>query len=204
MNSFEKASLVEQESWEILKPFIAEKAFEGRFVKTAKGPLAKELQKTVGDVLYNSDDDTVWSIEIKAERRFTGNCFLEVWSNRKRNTPGWMETTRCDILLCHYLSNDSLYGFHFSQLREWFSEHGQQYPLVEQRRYSQLNDTWGRLVRLRDIPKSITLGVWNPELMALTPDCFESHDEWLARYASAVTGETENQRPVDQRFDTSG
>ncbi len=173
MSAFDAASKVEARSWEILRPFVEVRSFDGRYVRTAKGRLARELQRTVGDVLYNHDDETVWSIEIKAEEKFTGNLFIERWSNRSRFTPGWLETLNCDLLLYHFLGNDSLYGYNFYKLRQWFywGENGRHpaahnYPQVKQRKYSQLNDTWGYLVPIDAIPKATAVGSWHPERMA--------------------------------------
>lgn len=179
MNAFEQASTVEAESWEILRPFIETRSFDGRFVRTAKGKLAKELQRSVGDVLYNSDDETVHTVEIKAERKFTTNMFFERWSNRKRFTPGWFETLKCELLLYHFLDEDALYGFNFEKLRTWFycCEHRQipvcsKYPQYEQRAYRQLNDTWGYLVPIKDIPRSAMVGIWHPVRMSTHDDLF--------------------------------
>lgn len=168
--AFDKAQEVEAQSWEILRPFIETKCFEGRYVRTAKGRLAKDLQKSAGDVLMNTDDETVWTIEIKAEKDHTGNVFLERWSNRERFTPGWLETLKCDLLLYHFLSNDTLYVFDFDKLRRWLyhGEHGRQpvasrFPQVKQGRYVQLNDTWGYLVKVDVIPRPDVLrAVYHP------------------------------------------
>jgi len=190
MNAFVEASKVEERSWEILRPFIETRCHNGRYVRTAKGPLARDLQKQVGDVLFNSDDSTVYAIEIKAEQGYTGNVFLERWSNRSRFTPGWFETQNCDLLLYHFLSNDSLYGFNFQKLREWFycCDHravpvAAKYPHYKQGRYTQLNDTWAYLVPIREIPKAVTVGVWHPELMSRNGDLFQ---RWPDEGSTAV------------------
>ena len=55
MNAFSEASKVEARSLEILRPFIAQRAFNGQYVLTSKGRLSCELQKTVGDILMNRE-----------------------------------------------------------------------------------------------------------------------------------------------------
>lgn len=179
MSAFHDACEVEAQSWEILRPLIETRAYNGRYVRTAKGPLARELQRQVGDVLFNSDDETVWTCEIKAERKHTGNVFLERWSNRSRFTPGWFETLQCDLLLYHFLDADVLYGFHFDKLRKWFyhCEHravpvASRYPQAAQSRFNQMNDTWGYLVPIADVPRATMVGVWYPQRMAATGDLF--------------------------------
>lgn len=179
MSAFEKATRVEAESWEILRPFIETKAYDGRYVRTAKGRLALELQKSVGDVLYNSNDATVHSVEIKAERRWTGNVFLERWSNRERFTPGWLETLNCDLLLCHYLDQDRLLALNFPNLRKWLyhcerwkKPTANAYPQVDQRTYVQHNDTWGYIVPVSDFPKVVLQGEYRPLFMSRQTDMF--------------------------------
>ena len=154
MNAFDQTQRVEQRSMEILRPFIEQRAFNGQYVVTSKGPLARDLQITAGDVLYNSDKDTVFSIEIKAEESNKhGNFFLETWSNRKWYTPGWMITLKTDLLLYHFLKDDLLYRIPFQKLKRW-AFHDRRiynYPERQQSKYSQPNDTWGRCVPIEKL-----------------------------------------------------
>ena len=65
---------------------------------------ARTLQRSFGDFFINLDADTVRSLEIKVARHWTGNLFLETWSNlnledreahaEHGSTPGWMVTSR--------------------------------------------------------------------------------------------------------------
>lgn len=159
MSAFRKACRVEDRSWDALEPYLKARAFDGRFVRTAKGPLALELQKTVGDVLVNSDRQTVTCIEVKAEERHTGNLFLERWSNRSRFTPGWLETLTTDLLWSHFLDRDVVYELPWERLRQWMYWHegprgypmSNKYQQAVQKKYDQLNDTWGYLVPLIDL-----------------------------------------------------
>ena len=166
-NAFQQAQTVEEESWAILEPFIQMRSFDGRWVKTAKGKLARELQRTVGDVLMNTDDESIRGIEIKAEEDKTGNFFLETWSNRKRFTLGWMYTLNADFLFYHFLKDDELYIMNFDRLREWAFWNGgpiYRYKEARQRKYSQLNDTWGRCVPITIIQKAMPVKLFHPEL----------------------------------------
>ncbi len=162
MNSFDKCRGTEQRSLEILRPFISQRAFNGQFVVTNKGPLAPELQKSAGDVLYNTDAETVYAAEIKAEEENKyGNFFFEVWSNRSRFTPGWMFTLRTDLLLYHFLADDLLYVIPFERLRKWAFHDLRIYshPERQQNKHQQLNDTWGRCVPIATLAREIDLQI---------------------------------------------
>lgn len=158
MNAFDTARGVEQRSMAILRPWIQTRAFNGQFVVTTKGPLARELQLTVGDALYNSDAETVYSLEIKAEETNQhGNFFLETWSNLSRWTPGWMLTVQSDLLLYHFIGPDELYIVPLKKLKHWaFTERNiYRFPERRQGKYTQLNDTWGRCVPIDEVMKGI-------------------------------------------------
>lgn len=151
---------VEHRSLDALRPFIQQRAFNGQFVVTNKGPLALELQKSAGDILYNTNADTVYSAEIKAEERNThGNFFLEVWSNRARFTPGWMFTLKTDLLLYHFVEDDELYAIPFERLRKWAFHDLRiwSFPERKQAKYDQINDTWGRCVQIEVLAKELKL-----------------------------------------------
>jgi hypothetical protein len=138
---------------------------EGRFVVTEKGNLSKFLQKSVGDVLLNSDEKTVWAIEIKNEEtKRHGNLFLETWSNCKWFTPGWMFTLQCDLLFYYFQDVRELYVIPFENLRDWafrqpsVSAHrGRLFDFPEkcQVKREQLNDTWGRCVPIDTIENEV-------------------------------------------------
>lgn len=181
MSAFHNQCLpIEQQSWDVLEPYLKTRAFEGRFVRTAKGPLALELQRTVGDVLVNSSREHLTCIEVKAELKHTGNLFLERWSNRKRFTPGWFETLNTDLLWCHFLDQDVVYELPFVKLRRWMYWHeGRGFPVsnrfeqVKQGKYEQLNDTWGFIVPLSDLKVAGLLRcVFYPEKAVRNGDLF--------------------------------
>lgn len=160
MNGFDKARDVERRSMEILRPFIQQRAYNGQYVVTSKGPLARELQKTVGDVLFNSDSETIYSIEVKAEEANEyGNLFLETWSNRHRFTVGWMFTLNADLLLYHFLREDELYKIPFAKLRKWAFHDNRIFSFPERKaqKYDQLNDTWGRCVPISVLSRELNL-----------------------------------------------
>jgi hypothetical protein len=162
MNAFDAGRAIEQRSNEVLLPWLGSRCADGRYVLTTKGRLAKELQKSVGDIVFNPSvaPDTVVTAEVKAEQTNAyGNVFLEIWSNLSRFTPGWLYTLNADLLLYHFLDEDELFVFHFQRLKRWaFTPDGNggvplyRFPVKRQSKYNQLNDTWGACVPLARIP----------------------------------------------------
>lgn len=163
MNSFDQARSVEAEAFMRMRPFIEEQADSGQFVITDKGRLAPFLQEFVGDVLMNRGG-RIWSLELKAERRHTGNLFLETWSNRnlddagnhasRGSNPGWMLKTRADLLMYYFIDEDVLYVLSGLALKRWAFGYGEAaghiygFREIKQKKYQQANDTWGRLVSI--------------------------------------------------------
>jgi len=169
MNAFADACRVEDQSWAVLKHFVASAALEGRYVTTNKGRLARELQKSVGDVLMNRHNGDVVAIEIKAEESNQhGNLFIETWSNKSRFTLGWVYTLNADILLYHFIAQDELYVIDFQKLRTWLFADRDGKPNIDryreaaQAKRDQLNDTWGRCVRIADIKQHVGFRLERP------------------------------------------
>lgn len=173
-NAFFEASKVESRSREILHPFIEQRAMNGQYVTTDKGRLSKELQKTIGDVLMNTNDGRISAVEIKAEQQNKhGNLFLELWSNLSRYTPGWMVTLNCDVLLYHFIEDDLLCVINFQKLKKWaFRDKSNRsphqvgniwrFPLRPQRAYTQLNDTHGACVPISVIRAEVGIAEFHP------------------------------------------
>jgi len=179
-NGYEEACAVEKKAMLDLVPFLRDNiAFEGRFVVTSKGRLAPMLQKSVGDVLVNTDAETLWSVEIKSEARTTGNLFLETWSNSPRFTLGWMYTLNADILWYYFMDTGKLYSMSFPSLKRWAfydrNKHGvagklYEYREVEQKKHAQLNITCGRIVPIVDIECAIGMKTWHVASNELVKD----------------------------------
>lgn len=156
MTAFADCKSIEQESLEILKPlFLFDLSDEGRFVIVSKGRLAKEIQENYGDVISNKDD-RIYTFELKAELNYTGNLFLETWSNYDVNE-GWMKKLRCDFLLYHFLSNNRLYFIDFPELQRWSFDEKNIYRFREkqQRKYEQLNITCGHIVPIQILKREL-------------------------------------------------
>lgn len=148
-----------------LQPFLASISFDGRYVRTDKGRLARELQKSVGDVVFNTlhDESELVSIEVKAEEEnLHGNFFLETWSNRERFTPGWMLTLNADLLFYYFIRERALYVMRFQDLKRWaFGQwrgepgHLYEYPEKAHGKRAQPNLTMGRCVPIRVIEDAL-------------------------------------------------
>lgn len=165
MNAFDSARGIESQSMALLLPYLNEVS-DGRLVLTSKGTLARWLQESVGDAMLMKGDVT-YAVEIKAEQKHTGNVFLETWSNRNLEhkpghashgqSVGWLMKIRADLLLYYFIDKDVLYSFDVFELKRWMFGKGDslgawgsgRYRELCQRRYAQMNDTWGLLAPLR-------------------------------------------------------
>lgn len=171
MNAFENACLVEQRGMTTLLPYLETRAYRGRVIQICKGPLAAHFQRTFGDLLIATGPDGVASIEIKTQTRWTGNLFLETWSNRnledrashveRGSTPGWMLTCRADVIGFHFLEADTVLFLPLFRLQQWAYGAGDQpgrlydFPERCQRRYAQPNDSWGRIVPVEVLAREV-------------------------------------------------
>lgn len=139
-------------------PLVEKSALNGRFVITDKGNLSVFLQKTVGDIIMNCNSGKTWAIEVKTEKEGkTNNFFLEMWSNRERYTVGWMFTLNADFLWYYILDAKTLYSIQFELLRAWAFKKGKiyLYPEKSQKKYEQLNDSWGRCVPISVVEREV-------------------------------------------------
>lgn len=135
---------------------------EGRHVVIEKGRKAVHLQRTLGDMLIQSSRNReLVCVEVKTERRWTGNIFLETWSNLSgeegRLKPGWLCTLDSDWIAFLFLDTGALYLCDFGELKEWaLPERVFAYPEREQRQHAQLNRTVGHIVPIADLGAVLT------------------------------------------------
>lgn len=181
MNAFAKGRLVEASAMEVLKPWLQEHASNGQLVVTDKGTLAPLLQSIAGDMAYNRQEDgRLYTVELKAEaeQRASGNLFLETWSNKnlecrdshaeRGSNPGWMVKQRADLLFYYFIDTDNLYILNFFNLKRWAFGCGctkgriYDFPEVAQSKYTQLNDTFGRLVPLHVLSREVGFKLFHP------------------------------------------
>lgn len=173
MTAFDQTRQVEARGMAILTPFLKTRSHDGRLVLTSKGRLARHLQETIGDALFNSDAETIWSVEIKVEEEDRhGNFFLETWSNKnlsdkfshaqRGSNPGWLLKLQADLLFYYFAASDELYIIDLFALKRWaFTVNEDGHPTIDryreklQGKRTQLNDTWGRCVPIVDIMKAL-------------------------------------------------
>jgi hypothetical protein len=198
MSAFTEACSVSERSWSFIEPHLKANSYDGRFVRAEKGAHAYEIQIKLGDVLRNTSRLEVQCIEVKAEENFTGKLFLEWWSNRNTGRKGWMRTLESDLLWYHFLDADVLYELPFRPLSEWLEakvQAGAPWPMLEQRKRSQRNDTWGFPVPIFTLWKEGLIAqsfrLVNPNsidtaLLYLSPGVCEKCGQDLTRYGSRM------------------
>jgi len=114
------------------------------------------LQKCFGDLVVTANEIGK-IIEIKAELKNThGNLFIETWSNRSSFTPGWLLKCQADWIWYYFVEDKQLYHIAMNELRTW-SNTGAifNYPERCQKKYEQLNDTWGRCVPIEVLRREL-------------------------------------------------
>lgn len=193
-DAFTSARTVEAQSLAILRPFIREYSESG-FVLIEKSPLARSLQETIGDILFNHKKmGRMVSVELKAEQKHTGNLFLETWSNlnvandvsfeERGSNPGWLIKLHPTLLFYHFLDVDRLYVFRFHRLAQWaFGLRSKSNPdgasrihdfrEVAQAKYQQKNRTVGHLVPVSVLAEEVGFHLANPQQLCLFPEAAE-------------------------------
>ena len=152
MNSFEKGCGIEKQGMNVLLPFIESKAYQGRIVPLFGNAQNKEIQQ-YGDILMGTESNKYITIDLKIESRFTGNFFIETWSNKSRFNQGWVYKCRSDRIFYYFLDKpEMLYSIVTEKFKEWlFASVGNKPRLfsfseVKQSKYDQMNDTWGVII----------------------------------------------------------
>lgn len=160
MNEFERASGVETDAVNELYPWLL-----AMCETVERTNFSRFLQKVWGDFAVTKKGRE-YGIELKAEWAFTGNLFLEMFSNMKWGTPGWMLTSQANLLFYFFGETGTLYVIRLQELRDWaftVDVEGRQtldeYPLKRQNKYDQLNDTWGRCVPIHHLVELIGVRV---------------------------------------------
>lgn len=149
MNAFEQARTVEQLAKDEILPWLNLKC---ESVEDTDGNLW--LQKIVGDFVV-VQEGRKYGVELKGEKKFTGNVYLETWSNRPEFTFGWLWTSRAKYLMYYFADKRTLYVFDFPALQRWAVEGAvYQYPEKPQSKYDQLNYTYGRVVPIAEIQRA--------------------------------------------------
>lgn len=148
-------------------------------VDTAMTSQPAYWQREIGDFIVRRGDGVWAMVEVKTERRHTGNLFLETWSNRCTDNEwrrdGWMFTLKADTVLFFFLDAACCYSVPLRGLREWALEHGNLYRYPERtvwmsRNGRQRNNTVGHPVPVADLRRGRLVsefrrtepGTWEP------------------------------------------
>lgn len=140
-------------------------------VINAPAHFGRELQQ-FGDMVVQWDghkEKPIKYIELKIENKYTGNLFVETWSNKARKTPGWIINTKAEHLFYYFISNDTLISLDMMELKDFIYQvdssgkvNAYKYREVKQGKCQQMNDTWGLLVPIDDLKDLPSYRVNNP------------------------------------------
>src|SRR5262245_19294596 len=108
---------------------------------------AYTMQTLGGDYLIERRNGTGCLAEFKAERKHTGNLFLEEWSDKPIRL-GWFITSKANALFYYFCDREKLYIADLYALKHWAYRENriQKFLEVQQGQYQQHNATYGRLV----------------------------------------------------------
>lgn len=95
--------------------------------------------------------------DFKIEKRYTGNLFLELWSNRNPFRPkvGWAVDSMCDYVVYCFLDVRKVFVLHKESMLKFLESNWKRYTEVTQRAYAQVNVTTGVIVPVEDLASCI-------------------------------------------------
>lgn len=148
-----------------LEPFFRLLAARfGMVSLTNDGKNARVIQLTRGDIVAGGGK----YVEVKCEERYTGNFFLETWSNATFDfsNPGWMYHLKSDYLAYYFRDTKQLYVVDFQSLWDWFfwkrypgggklAGSRQRFPEVIQGKCEQKNRTVGCIVGIEIVRREV-------------------------------------------------
>lgn len=119
-------------------------------IDTNRARNSEHWQREVGDFLASSQAGGWLGLEVKTEQVYTGNLFVEAWSNKaaRRWRDGWVFTLGADLLFSVYLDVRAAFVLDLWRLRHWAVMEGRmlEYPEKTVHRYAdgeQKNRTTG-------------------------------------------------------------
>jgi hypothetical protein len=121
--AFARSTEVEREAWARLRPWITSSVAQHSLVMDHyEWDVHREAKVVVGYDFGYFYGGRFRRGELKAERKTTGNLFLEAWSNHPRGmyaNVGWMVTCKADKIWYYFLDTDTLHVIDFPSLRSW-------------------------------------------------------------------------------------
>jgi len=160
MSSFDVTCEIGDRVVEMVAPLLRARAVDGHVTFLSDDPTTSDKQRYLGDAVLTTTDGRIITVEIKGEQENKhGNLFLETWSNRQKLIRGWLETSRCNVLVYSFLDERTAYTCFMSRLQGWALKEGHvgRYPERKQQAYEQHNDTWGRPVPIAHLRKTVGL-----------------------------------------------
>lgn len=107
-------------------------------------------QSYYGDYLVVKKSDKFF-VEVKAEMKNKyNNFYLETWSNKPVNL-GWFKKCKADIILYHFIEDNTIYMFDLLKAQEYINTTDKNYREKAQNKYSQKNKAFGLCVPIDDI-----------------------------------------------------
>lgn len=142
---------VEEEGLQLLAPWL-DRQYAGRYVLLYQHDNVKWWQREAGDLLVQIDGRAFQTVELKFERKFTGNLFVETWSNKSSGASGWLLTCKSDRLLYVFLDARRMFSLTPATFRGWVESNvdARKWKQVRQHKYTQTNDTYGVLVPITE------------------------------------------------------
>lgn len=135
--SFRKDLSTAEQAMRMVTPLLESWKVPGTTLLDTNDAHQAELwQRTLGDVLMTTRwDGKHKGVEVKGEKTYTGNLFIETWSNREfgRQRIGWAFTTQCDSLVMVYLDVRAAFVMRMQKLYTWCFEDGNLYRLMPEK-----------------------------------------------------------------------
>jgi hypothetical protein len=125
-----------------------------------------EGQHDLGDMKCQLLDGRWINVELKTEEKWTGNLFIERWSNKPTGKVGWAwNLKQRDIILYFFLDSGNGYILSAKKLERYIADgHIASARYVKQHKNKwQKNETWGYLGKITDL---IAAGVITREFSA--------------------------------------
>lgn len=89
------------------------------------------------DLVWELNSGEVVTIEVKYERIYTGNLFLETISNTTTGSPGWLWTSKAKLLAYGFHSNESWYQARLPDLQRHIRRWRSYWPTATASTYGQ-------------------------------------------------------------------
>lgn len=157
MHSWEMTTSIEQKGRTDIEAFLrSRERFSDVIYLSGAAAGVRDIQGACGDFVCRTIDGDNKYFDLKVEERWTGNLFLETWSNLGFNR-GWLDKVKTDYIIYYFLNKGVFYLIDFPRLKAWAygtpSECGKldKYKEVPQSKHRQRNVTKGRLVPIRVI-----------------------------------------------------